>query len=200
MVESLPQPVQKAGGPHNSSSERVQINAVAGRTALRLKSWLPEVTSGWKPVVLASQELPSEVGATLSGPMHVLCTAPGDWLIVSQVFTPSNLREYVVPDLSRHGLVLTDLTAGLTVLEVGGSAARDVLSKGCGLDMHVRSFPVGRCARTRFAQIPVLIDYVDPLIRFELYVSRSYTDYFRDWLADAAVEFEEGRRDVMPMG
>src|SRR4051812_8511189 len=129
--------------------------------SLRLKSWLPEHTQGGKPVVLAGQELPSQVGGILQGPMRVLCLGPGDWLIVSHEHTGSSMRAHFAPDLSEQGLALVDLTDGLAALEVSGSAAREVLSKGCGLDFHPRSFPPGRCARTRFAQIPVVIECLD---------------------------------------
>lgn len=162
----------------------VHIAPVSGRTVLRLKSWLPEVMTGDVPVVLAGQELPAEVGATLSGPIHVLCTAPGGWLITSSVFTC--LKQYVSGGVAQQHIALADVTAGLTVLDVHGPGARDVLSKGCGLDFHPRCFPTGRCAGTRLAQIAVLIDCVDTLPRFELYVSKSYSHYLQDWLIDGA--------------
>jgi len=167
----------------------VQITAIGGRTLLRLKSWLPEHTTGGKPVMLAGRELPSQVGGTLSGPMRVLCVGPGEWVIVSSEHPASAVRERLEPDLPKHGLALVDLTDGLAGLEVRGSATRDVLSKACGLDLHPRSFPVGRCARTRFAQIPVIITSLDEPPRFELYMVRSHFHYLRAWLGDAAAEF-----------
>lgn len=168
----------------------VRIAAVRGRTSLRLKSWLPEYVGGGKPVVLAGQELPAEVGATLDGATRVLCVGPGEWLIVSHAHTASSVREHIEPDLPNYGLVLTDLAEGLAVLEVRGPAARDLLSKGCGLDLHPRGFSAGRCARTRFAQIPVVIECLDDRPRFELSVARSYGHYLHAWLTDAAAEFQ----------
>ncbi len=166
-----------------------QIGVVSGMTTLRLRSWLPERTTGPKPVVLAGQEFPLQVGAIASGPMRALCVGPGEWLIVSRVHTPSNLREYLEPHLHEHGLALVDLTDGLAWLEVRGVAARDLLSKGCGLDLHPRTFPPGQCARTRFAQIPLVMACVEEPSRFELAVARSYLHYLQCWLNDAAVEF-----------
>jgi sarcosine oxidase subunit gamma len=172
----------------------VQITLINTRTVLRLKSWLPEHTTGGKPVVLVGQELPSQVGATLSGPMRVLCVGPGEWLIVSQAIVASSLRERIQSELPKQGLVLVDLTGGLVVLDVRGSVVRELLSKGCGLDFHSRSFPADRCARTRFAQIPLVLECLDEPLRFELYVGRSYFHYLHAWVADAAVEFEDSSR------
>lgn len=183
----MPERAQMRAMPDKTAA--VQITVTSSRTSLRLKSWLPEYTNGGKSVVLAGRELPSAVGTTLSGPMRVLCIAPGEWLIVSYEHQASVLRENIEPDLLQQGLTLVDLTDGLAGLEVQGSAAREVLSKGCGLDLHPRSFPTGRCARTRFAQIPVVVDCLDEPPRFELYVARSYFSYLRLWLIDAAAEF-----------
>jgi sarcosine oxidase subunit gamma len=167
----------------------VEITPIADRTVLRLKSWLPEHRTGSKPVVLAGQELPTQVGAILSGPAHVLSIGPAEWLLISHGHPASSLHELIESDLSGQGLVAVDLSDGLVGLEVQGTAARDVLSKGCGLDFHPRTFPTGRCARTRFAQIPLVIECLDDRPRFELYVARSHVHYLSEWLTDAAAEF-----------
>ena len=156
------------------------------RTSLRLKSWLPEYVSGSKPVVLAGQELPSQVGATLSGPMRVLCVGPGEWLLASHEDQASSLRDRVESDLPKYGIALVDLTDALSGLEVRGPTMREVLSKGCGLDLDPRTFPPGRCARTRFAQIPVVVECLDDPPRFQLHVARSYLHYLHSWLIDSA--------------
>lgn len=174
--------------PAPNRTEAVEIT-VHGRTSLRLTSWLPEYTNAAKPVVLAGRELPLQVGATLPGPMRVLCIGPGEWLIVSHKYSASSLRERIEPDLQKYGLVLADLTDGLAGLDVRGSAVREVLSKGCGLDLHPRTFPAERCARTRFAQIPLIIECLDHPHRFELHVARSYFQYLHAWLTDATAEF-----------
>lgn len=168
----------------------VEIRPLAQRSVLRLRAWQPEPSNDPSPVVLAGQMLPATVGETLSGSARALCVGPGDWLIVSEQHTASHLREHFEPDLSRQGLALVDLTDGLAVIDVRGPTAREILSKGCGLDMHPRSFPPGRCARTRFAQIAVVIECLDDgRLRFELTVARSYLHYLHSWLADAAAEF-----------
>lgn len=175
-----------------SARERVppfQVLTLGARTVLRLKSWEPRHLAG-ESLVLAGWRLPRDVGDTLSGPPRMLCTAPAEWLIVSQQ-SAARVREQIEGSLA-SGLVLVDLTEGLTGLQVSGWAVREVLPKGCCLNLHAQRFPAGTCARTRFAQIPVVIDCVQDPDEFELYVPRSYAHYLKDWLLDAAVEFEEG--------
>ena len=176
-------PLQPA--PHRPDPAVIQISPVSGRSVLRLRSWLPEFSRGGKPVILDGRELPAQVGEILPGQVRALCVSPGEWLLVS---TESDWPQPLRPEESTQGLVLVDLTDGLAIIDVRGSAAREILCKGCGLDLHPRSFPAGRCARTRFAQIPVVVECLGPS-RFELYVARSYLHYLHSWLEDAAVEF-----------
>jgi sarcosine oxidase subunit gamma len=175
------------------------------RAVLRLTAWSNTFSNG---------DLPSRVGMTVDGAVRVLCVAPGEWLFVSQEQDASSIRDALSPDLRNEkpsiagrleraaptgrlesgapgpasagaGAVLVDITDGIAAFEMHGPAVRDLLAQGCGLDFHPRSFPPGHCARTRFAQIAVLIDCLDEL-RFVLYVSRSYAHYLQSWLIDAA--------------
>lgn len=150
---------------------------------IEIRSWLPEHHGSQRTATLGGHVLPSQVGAVLSSPWRVLCLAPAEWLLISDGASP-------VPD--EQGLVLTDATDGLAVLSMRGPLVRDILSKGCGLDFEPHAFPIGRCARTRLAQLPVIVDYIDEEPRFDLYVPRSYLRFLSDWLEDAAVEFTHG--------
>jgi sarcosine oxidase subunit gamma len=129
-------------------------------------------------------DLPAQVGTILSGAVRIFCLGPGEWLAEMS----TKLDEGETADLAAQGVVAVDLTDGLAVLDLQGDSARDILAKGCGLDIGAKSFLPGRCARTRFTQVAVLIECVDAAA-FRLYVSRSYAHYLGAWLADAAVEY-----------
>ena len=160
------------------------------RAVLEINSWLPELKSGERRLSLNGGELPREVGATLPGSVRALCLAPGRWLLVSEEESAAHIAERFAAEVAAQGAVLIDTTDGVAVLNVRGALARDVLSKGCGLDFHPTAFAAGRCARTRFAQMAVLIEHIDDLTGFRLYVARSYVRFLNDWIADAAVEFQ----------
>jgi sarcosine oxidase subunit gamma len=95
-----------------------------------------------------------------------------------------------LPDV--HGAV-TDLTDGRAAFRVAGPSARDVLAKGCPLDLHARAFPPGRCAQSLLAKASVLIHLAldDPQAgpSFDLYVARSFSHYLFSWLEDAGMEY-----------
>lgn len=164
------------------------------RAVLEINSWLPELKSGEKRFSLNGRELPCEVGATLPGPIRALCLAPGRWMLVSEEETPATIAGRFAAEVAAQGAVLIDATDGIGVLSIRGPLARDVLSKGCGLDFHPGAFPGGRCARTRFAQMAVIIEHIDDAPSFRLYVARSYLRFLTDWIADAAVEFQSSPR------
>jgi sarcosine oxidase subunit gamma len=170
----------------------VRFTARTSNALLKVKSWLPEHLHGQAQLSFGGCELPSEVGATRPGPIRVLCLAPGEWLLVSQKPWISSFQRHVVPGLSSLGLTAIDVSAGFAIVRVCGSAARDMLSKGCALDLERQAFTAGQCARTRFAQIQLTIDCIEDPGTLDLYVGRSYLRYLIDWLEDAAIEFKEG--------
>ena len=66
---------------------------------------------------------------------------------------------------------------------------RDLLAKGCPVDLHPSVFDVGQCAQSHLAKAPILLRQVDREPTFEIIVRRSFADYFWTWLEDAAAEY-----------
>lgn len=160
------------------------------RAVLRLTSCLPQSMRQERPVRLLNTALPVSVGMTcLLDEVRLLCISPGEWLMTSLSKSGIAIRDTIAKDLRAQNVEFADLSAGHAVIEVAGPSVRDVLSKGCGIDLHPRTLFAGRCVRTRFAQIPLVIDCVQDPDRFELYAGRSYTHYLKDWLLDAGVGY-----------
>ena len=132
-----------------------------------------------------SRELPCDIEGL---DVRVLCIAPGDWLVVSESVTADELCRRWSAESAAPALSIVDVTCDYTVFELGGGVAREILAKGCGLDLHPERFPPGYGTRTRLAKIAAHVVCRDSN-RFELYVARSYAAYLGDWLRDAAVEF-----------
>jgi sarcosine oxidase subunit gamma len=153
----------------------LRLTLLDRRAVVRLKAWLPD------------QVLPSYVEASVSEELRVLCVAPDEWLLVSDAMPGSKLRDRI--HAVQENIAAVDLSQGTVVLRIEGTAVRDVLAIGCGLDLHPRSFPPGRCARTRFAQLPITLD-CRSLNEFELYGGRSYWLYLQAWFIDVAAELE----------
>ena len=89
---------------------------------------------------------------------------------------------------------VTDQTGGQTIIRISGPSARDLLAKGCTLDLHPTVFGPGRCAQTMVAKAMATIVYIDDAPTFDLMVRRSFAEYLRVWLQDAALEYGLARQ------
>jgi sarcosine oxidase subunit gamma len=114
---------------------------------------------------------------------------PDEWLLV----TPAGRRATIDGELrtALGGLraAVTDLSGGQTVVVLRGGLVRELLAKGCPLDLHPRAFGIGQCAQSHLAKAPILIRQLDVQPSFEIIVRRSFADYFWLWLEDAASEY-----------
>ena len=128
-----------------------------------------------------------------NGDLLALWLGPDEWHVV----TPPDAQTVLLDSLEtafrgRH-VAVTDVTGGQTVITVSGPSARDVLSKGCPLDLHPAVFKPGDCAQTLLAKANVVIRCVDEeLPSFELIVRRSFAEYAAGWLQDAGVGYGVG--------
>ena len=124
--------------------------------------------------------------------VSMLWLGPDEWLVV----TPPNVQAWLIDSLEAsledvHASV-TDLTGGYTTISLSGPRARDVLAKGCPLDLHPAVFSPGDCAQTLVAKAGAMIRCVDDSPSFELVVRRSFAEYAALWLGDAALEYGGG--------
>jgi sarcosine oxidase subunit gamma len=160
----------------------VQITPVAGRAIVQLKVWShPRAVTD-----PAHTPMTSLVPSGLGGQVRVLAFAPGEWLAISDTLEGSRLCERLNEHINSHDIAITDVNCALKVMRVEGPAARGLLERGCGLDLNPQAFGAGHCVRTRFAQLPVVLQSIHPQERFELYVGRSYLAYLESWLDEVA--------------
>jgi sarcosine oxidase, subunit gamma len=133
----------------------------------------------------AQLDLPTAPATAAFGDTDRLWIAPDQWLLTSEVHAAADLLRECERALGalRHHVV--DASAALERLFVSGPRARALLAMGSGVDFEPRRFPVGTCARTRFARIAVIVVGREP-DRFELIVDRSYHAYLQRWLVRAA--------------
>lgn len=136
---------------------------------------------------IVGNELPTEPNTvTLGEQFIILWLGENEWLII----TPENgERELITLLKNKMGgifMSFTDVSSSQCIIRVTGSHVRDVLAKGCSLDLHSRSFDVGKCAQSLIAAVGVTIRQIDSTPSFELIVRRSFAEYLVNWLYDAA--------------
>ena len=119
---------------------------------------------------------------------------PDEWLLTSATERPEQLvgriREATLP----FGGVVVDVSAQRITLRLTGSRVRDVLAKGCSIDLHPRGFGRGSSAQTTLGQAGVvLLALSGSGDDYAVLVRSSFAGYLADWLADAALEFTGGQ-------
>jgi sarcosine oxidase, subunit gamma len=103
------------------------------------------------------------------------------------------------------GGAAADVSAQRIGLRLTGPRVRDVLAKGCSIDLHPLVFRRGSSAQTMLGLAGIIVlalsdagdDYV-------VLVRSSFAGYLADWLLDAALEFTvpgaPGTQDVSDAG
>ncbi|NPT33162.1 sarcosine oxidase subunit gamma [Paraburkholderia xenovorans] len=119
----------------------------------------------------------------------VLWLGPDEWLARSAV---AHDATRTAPLQAKLGAAFAgvfasavDIGSGYTVLEISGTRTREVLSRGCPLDLHPQLFGEGQCAQSHYfkASITLLPTGANS---FDIVVRRSFADYFVKIMLDAA--------------
>ncbi len=142
------------------------------------------------------------IGKALGGPLPTVpCTAsrlgeadvlwlgPDEWLLIAERGQEQTLGDSLREAIGDADGAVTDVSAQRTAVALTGPKVREVLARGCSIDLHPRVTPIGSCVQTLLAQTGVVIVVRDELASdFLLLVRSSFAGYFGDWLIDACRE------------
>jgi sarcosine oxidase subunit gamma len=123
-----------------------------------------------------------------AGDLRLLWLGPEEWLVVGPDGAAEDTRALLRAALGDEPASLVDVSANRTTLELSGPAAREVLEKGCSLDLHPRSFGPGQCAQTQLSKVNAVLHQTDAEPCYQLLVRGSFAQYLADWLLDAIEE------------
>lgn len=120
---------------------------------------------------------------------RALWLGPNEWLVVTASGDEPALRDRLEGALAGRSFAVCDVTGYYTTIALEGPNARDVLEKGCTLDLHPRAFTPGRCAQTLLSHAGIVLRPTgEGGDAWELIVRRSFADYVFVWIEDAALE------------
>ncbi|ADI04679.1 sarcosine oxidase, gamma subunit [Streptomyces bingchenggensis BCW-1] len=173
--------------------------AVSGSRGVTLAEWpfITMVNLRVDPASEAADRIEKALGAPLprqcghiaaSGPRTVVWLGPDEWLVLSQAEGTAVAAELRNALAGAPGSIV-DVSANRTTLELSGPAARQVLEKGCPLDLHPRAFGPGQAVSTTVGPVAVLLWQVDDAPTYRLFPRSSFADYLARWLIDAMSEY-----------
>lgn len=129
-------------------------------------------------------ELPTAPNTWLAGGgREALWLGPNEWLLVAEPGAAGELVAELERALEGQHHSVVDVSADRAVVELGGEDRIDLLAKGCGLDLHHRSWRDGMCAQTLLARVPVLLQERSSATR--LFVRASFAGHLVSWLSQA---------------
>ena len=122
------------------------------------------------------------------GDRFLVWQGPDEYLLLCPAGQEISTQNQLGVDLAGIHSAVTNVTDSLCVLQLRGPAVRQVIAKGCTIDMHPARFMPGHSAQTTLAKASVTILCVQT-DSFVIVARSSFTPYVLDWLLDAAVEF-----------
>jgi sarcosine oxidase, subunit gamma len=169
----LPDTVGIAAEPFVAMAD-VRLGTVDAAASAALGVDLPTTPNTW---------VPTDAG-------RAVWLGPDEWLLTSTTEAPEELEARVRAAVLPLGGSATDVSAQRIGLRLTGARVRDVLAKGCSIDLHPRAFGRGSSAQTMLGQAGVvLLGLSDTGEDVAVLVRSSFAGYLADWLLDAALEF-----------
>jgi sarcosine oxidase subunit gamma len=160
--------------------------------------FLTQVTLRVAPGTPAAEAAEKALGVTLPLAPHttsanddaeVLWMGPDEWLVVASEHPDEGLCERLEVALSEYHASVVDVSAQRMVIELAGTGARELLLKGCPLDLHPRAFVLGQCAQSTLARAQVVLLARSEEPTYWVFVRSSFAEYLAEWLLDAAAEY-----------
>jgi sarcosine oxidase subunit gamma len=131
------------------------------------------------------QALPVKPNTVSAGHHQVFWLGPDEWLVLTPAVGAAELARQLQQASSELHASINDISGGQIALVLQGANCRDLLAKGCTLDLHPSEFTVGDCAQSGLAKASVLLALLDESPMFMIVVRRSFSDYLCRWLAHA---------------
>ena len=133
--------------------------------------------------------LPLQPNTIAVGAAQGIWLGPNEWLVVTDAASASAVTSALDEALLGQHVAINDLSGAQLTLRLTGDSVRDLLSKGCPLDLHPNVFEAGACAQTGLAKANVVIIAHDDGPGVDLIVRRSFSEYLLQWLQKAGAEY-----------
>lgn len=151
----------------------------------------PDGPAATQAAAILGLELPTTPSTYVTNDtLTAIWMGPDEWLITGGTRSAATLETQLRTAVSEDGGAAIDVSAQRTTLRLSGPDARDVLAKGCSLDLHPKVFTKGTAAQTMLGLAGVVLIALDDAgTDYRILVRASFARYLADWLIDAAEEF-----------
>ncbi len=114
--------------------------------------------------------------------------APNQWMMISNKGSDGTFGRSIAKRIRIFGHV-SEQSDGRICIRISGPKARELMSRGCRLDLHPSVAKTGFCAQTTMAQVGVLLHQISDEPAYDLYVFPGFAHSFWQWLEHTAKQF-----------
>ena len=131
---------------------------------------------------------PSANKFTTAGERHVVWLGPDEFMIICEAGKDEELARSIHASFGIRHAAVTNITDALAAFHLKGAAVRQVLAKGCALDLHQNSFASGDAAQSLLSHAAVTI-MAFANDEFIVICRTSFASYLHDWICDASIQY-----------
>lgn len=121
--------------------------------------------------------------------LTTLWLGPDEWLILCPLRDVEQFVETLAKTCTNRHAAITDVSDNRTILALTGPQARQVLQKGCTLDLHPSKWQPEDCAQTLYMRSQIILQMRDDAPAFWLFVRPSFGAYLAQSLIEAMAQF-----------
>lgn len=166
----------------------VEMREIAGRGMIDFRGLATDRKFMTAAKDVLSLDLPKKPRTSASwGDIKALWLSIDQWLILCPQARTAELLANLRNALAGVHSLAVDVSDMRAVIRLEGEGSREILMKGCSLDLLGGAYTPGTVRRMRFAEIAALLHVVENDV-FDIYVFRSYADYAWEFLLATARE------------
>ena len=190
MTGVLPlQSIHKKGlfGNHHKKEESnlLKISEVRGLSIIQVVKY-KKSTVKLSEILIDNLKFPEKnLSINSNKETRILWSGPNTWFLVSY---KEDIIKTIEKKCSNKDFAITDLSHSRVVIQIKGFYAKEILKKGCPI--NINDFKTNSCAGTVFQGINIFVDMLDENPEtFNLFALRSFGESFYHDITDAALEY-----------
>jgi sarcosine oxidase, subunit gamma len=165
---------------------QVTVNPFLTMTVLRFQ---PDGSAADAVIAALGVTPPTQPNTWVQGAAgKVIWLGPDEWLVISDLVAMSTQETDLRAAVTPSGGAAVDVSGQRVTLTLRGRHLRDVLAKGCALDLHPTVFRSGSSAQTTLGLAGIVLFAGDDSDELTVLVRQSFANYLADWLIDASAE------------
>ena len=130
-------------------------------------------------------DLPTKLKCNFNSSTRILWMAPQNYLVIS---TKLNLMKDILNDFKDRDFAVTDLSHSRTVIEISGNKSKEVIKKGCPI--NINDLKKGDCVNSVFHGVTITIDVLETNPEtLRIFCLRSFGESFYHSITDSSLEF-----------